>query len=283
MTKTDDPRPLIAGVCGFPISQSKSPMLFRHWFEVHGVAGTYSPLRVAAADFGTVIPALIKAGFRGLNCTLPHKIVALEIADTVSDAAHAIGAANTLVFSMDGEISADNTDWFGFIQNVRQGYSGWDPTAGPALMLGAGGAARAGIYALLDAGCEVVRITNRTREKADLLADFFGPRVQVVDWAERSDATDGCSIIANSTSLGMTGSHPLEFELDAAPKTALVTDMVYNPLDTDLLRNARQRGMPTVDGLGMLLHQARPGFHAWFGHDPKVTDALRKACLGSKS
>ena len=283
MNATDDPRPLIAGVCGFPISQSKSPLLFRHWFDRYGVAGNYVPLRVAAQDFKTVIPSLMKAGFRGVNCTIPHKISALEIADSVSNAANAIGAANTLVFSAEGNIHADNTDWFGFIQNVRQGYPQWEPGSGPAVMLGAGGAARAGIYALLDAGCETVRLTNRTREKADALAEFFGSGVQVIDWDERAEALDGISILANSTSLGMVGGHALEINLDAAPTTALVTDMVYDPLETDLLRQARQRGMPTVDGLGMLLHQARPGFKAWFGQDPEVTPALREACLGGSA
>ena len=279
MTEIDDPRPLIAGVCGFPISQSKSPRLFQHWFETYGISGNYVPLRIASDDFESVIPALIKAGFRGVNCTIPHKIKALQIADTVSDSANAIGAANTLTFSQDGEIKADNTDWYGFIQNVRQGCPGWEPASGPAIMLGAGGAARAGIYALLNAGCETVRLTNRTRAKADHLADFFGARVQVIGWDKREKALDDVSIIANSTSLGMVGGHPLELDLSHAPETALVTDMVYNPLETDLLRQARTRGMPTVDGLGMLLHQARPGFRSWFGTDPEVTDALRNACL----
>lgn len=280
MTDTDDPRPLIAGVCGFPIAQSKSPLLFRHWFDRYKISGNYSPLRVAPEDFTAVIPGLMKAGFRGVNCTLPHKLVALEMADTVSQAAKAIGAANTLVFGLDGSISADNTDWVGFIENVRQGCPDWDPESGPAMLLGAGGAARAGIFALLDVGCPEVRLTNRTREKAEGLAEAFGSRVQVVEWSEREAALDGISILANSTSLGMTGGNPLEMRLDAAPTTALVTDMVYNPLETNLLRAARQRGMPTVDGLGMLLHQARPGFRAWFGVDPGVTPELRDAVLG---
>ena len=280
MTESDDPRPLIAGVCGFPISQSKSPLLFRHWFDVYGIQGSYTPLLVTEDDFSSVIPALLKAGFRGVNCTIPHKICALQIADTVSDAARAIGAANTLVFSVSGEIQADNSDWFGFIQNVRQAFPNWVPANGPAMMLGAGGAARAGVFALLGAGCPEVRLTNRTREKSEILAEFFGPKVRVVDWAEKENALDEVSMIANSTSLGMIGGHPLEIDLGGAPQDAIVTDMVYNPLETDLLRQARARGMQTVDGLGMLLHQARPGFRAWFGLDPEVTPALRDACLG---
>lgn len=279
MTTPDDSRPLIAGVCGFPIAQSKSPVLFGHWFGQYGIAGTYVPLRIAPNDFAEVLPALQKAGFRGVNCTLPHKIIALEIADTVTDAAKSVGAANMLTFSVDGEISADNSDWFGFLQNVLTGCPEWDPASGPAVMLGAGGAARAGIHALLHAGSPKIRLTNRTRERAEELAAFFGPKIEVIDWEERSNALTGASIIANSTSLGMTGERPLEISLDDAPRTALVTDMVYNPLETTLLRDARQRGMQTVDGLGMLLHQARPGFRSWFGRDPEVTEELRAACL----
>ena len=280
MTDTSDQRPLIAGVCGFPISQSKSPLLFNHWFNELHIAGTYTPLRIASEDFDAVIPALMKSGFRGVNCTIPHKISALEIADTVTDAARSIGAANTLTFSPEGEITADNTDWFGFLQNVQIGCPGWEPASGPAVLLGAGGAARAGIHAFLTAGCQSVRVTNRTRSKAEEVAAFFGSCVEVVAWEDRSSALADASIIANSTSLGMTGGQPLEISLEDAPKTALVTDMVYNPLETVLLRQARERGMPTVDGLGMLLHQARPGFSAWFGKDPEVTGALRAACLG---
>lgn len=283
MTATDDPRPLNAGVCGYPIAQSKSPVLFRHWFQRYGIAGNYVPLRVAPEDFAEVLPGLLKVGFRGVNCTLPHKIMALELADIVTDAARAVGAANTLTFSQEGEVVADNSDWFGFLQNVRSGCPAWDPGSGPAVMLGAGGAARAGIHALLGAGSPGIRLTNRTRERAEELVSFFGSKINVVDWAERSEAFADASIIVNSTSLGMTGERPLEVSLDAAPKTALVTDMVYNPLETDLLRQARQRGMPTVDGLGMLLHQARPGFLSWFGRDPEVTDDLRAACLGGAS
>lgn len=283
MSTTDDPRPLNAGVCGFPIAQSKSPVLFRHWFERYGIAGNYVPLRVAPEDFAEVLQGLRKAGFRGVNCTLPHKIMALELADIVTDAARAVGAANTLSFSRDGDIVADNSDWFGFLQNVRLGCPAWNPASGPAVMLGAGGAARAGIHALLDAGCSEIRLTNRTRERAEELAGFFGSRITVVDWAERSESLSDAATVVNSTSLGMTGERPLEVSLDAAPKSALVTDMVYNPLETDLLRQARQRGMPTVDGLGMLLHQGRPGFLSWFGLDPEVTDDLRAACLGGAS
>lgn len=277
---TLDPRPLTAGVCGYPIAQSKSPILFRHWFEIHGIAGQYVPLLVAPEDFETALRTLPKLGFRGTNVTIPHKEAALALADEVSEAAGAIGAANTITFSVEGQIHADNTDGFGFLENLRAGAPDWDPASAPALLLGAGGAARAAIHALLAAGCPEVRLTNRTRARADDLAAHFGPMVTVVDWAERSAAADGAGLIANSTSLGMTGQPPLEMALDFAPSTAVVTDMVYNPLETDLLAVARARQLRTVDGLGMLLHQARPGFRRWFGQEAQVTPALRAACLG---
>lgn len=274
-----DERPLLAGVCGFPIAQTRSPMLFAHWFREHGIAGHYVPLRVATDDFASVLRSLPRCGFRGVNVTVPHKQAALALADRASDAARAIGAANTLVFRPDGAVEADNTDAFGFIANLREGAPAWDPATGPALLLGAGGAARAAVHVLVEAGVPELRVANRTRERAEELARHFGSRVTVVDWAEREAALENVATIANSTSLGMIGKPPLEIRLDAAPAGALVTDMVYNPLVTPLLAAARMRGMPTVDGLGMLLHQARPGFRAWFGRDPAVTPSLRAACL----
>ncbi len=275
----NDPRPLVAGVCGDPIAQTKSPVLFRHWFETLGIDGHYVPLLIPAPEFERVVRALPAAGFRGLNVTVPHKLSALALADNVSAAAKAIGAANTLTFSPDGEISADNTDGFGFLSNLRAGAPDWEPSSGPAVLLGAGGAARAAIHVLKEAGVPEIRLINRTRSKADELADAFGNPVQAVDWEERASALDGSATIINSTSLGMVGEPPLEISLDDAPRSCLLTDMVYNPLETQLLADARARGLQTVDGLGMLLHQARPGFAAWFGCDPKVTDALRAACL----
>lgn len=276
---TTDRRPLIAGVCGDPIGHSKSPRLFRHWFGVHGIDGHYAPLLVEPARFEVAIRGLQAAGYRGVNCTLPHKEAALRIADDASDAARQIGAANTLTFRLDGSIHADNTDAFGVYENLKAGAPGWQASDGPAVMIGAGGAARAGVFALLDAGAPEVRVTNRTRAKAEALAAHFGDRTTVVDWSERDEALGGAATIINSTSLGMTGQPPLEISLDVAPVSAVVTDMVYAPLETQLLANARARGMATVDGLGMLLHQARPGFHRWFGTDPAVTSALRAACL----
>lgn len=274
-----DDRPLLAGVCGDPIAQSRSPALFASWFREYGIAGHYVPLLVASESFESVIRALPRAGFRGVNVTVPHKPAALAIADRATEAAKAIGAANTLSFRQDGTIEADNTDAFGFLENLRAGAPGWRPDAGPAVLIGAGGAARAAAHVLLAAGVTELRIANRTRARAEELAKHFQDRPVVVDWEAREAALDGAATIVNATSLGMIGKPPLDIRLDAAPVTALVTDMVYNPLVTPLLAAAEARGMPAVDGLGMLLHQARPGFRAWFGRDPEVTEALRAALL----
>ncbi|MEM7057411.1 MAG: shikimate dehydrogenase [Pseudomonadota bacterium] len=277
---SEDPRPRLAGVCGAPIAQSKSPLLFKHWFQVHGIQGHYVPMLIQPEDFDYVARALPKAGYRGINVTLPHKGSALGLADESSPAAKAIGAANTLTFREDGRIHADNTDGFGFIENLKAGAPEWDP-AKPVVMLGAGGAARAGIFVLLEAGVPEIRLTNRTREKADALTDHFGARVQVYEWSDRSEILSGAGAIINSTSLGMIGKPALDISLNSAKSGTVVTDMVYNPLITPLLAQAKQKALPIVDGLGMLLHQARPGFRRWFGQDPKVTPALRDACLGS--
>jgi len=280
-TPQGDERPLLAGVMGWPVKHSRSPLLFGHWFTEHGIAGTYVRLAVRAEDFAQVYRALPKAGFRGVNVTLPHKLDALALADEASPAARAIGAANTIVFCADGRIAVDNTDGYGFIQNLYESAPAWRPASGPALVLGAGGAARAILHALLEAGVPEIRLANRSRDKAEALAGHFGPRVRPLDWAERSAAVAEAATVVNTTSLGMTGKPPLEISLDDAPPAALVTDIVYAPLETALLAQARARGLATVDGLGMLLHQARPGFRAWFGADPKVTPALRCAVLAT--
>jgi shikimate dehydrogenase len=280
---TTDQRPLLAGVMGWPVAHSKSPLIFAHWFAETGIAGAYTRFAVPPEDFEKTCRALPKAGLRGVNVTLPHKLAALDLADEASLAARTIGAANTISFDADGRIFADNSDGYGFIENLREGAPAWNANAGPALVLGAGGAARAVIHALLEAGVPAIRLANRTRARAEALAAHFGPRfgsrVEPIDWTARHRATGGAAAIVNTTSLGMTGNPPLELALDGAPAGALVTDIVYAPLETPLLAAARARGLTTVDGLGMLLHQARPGFRAWFGVDPAVTRALRCAVL----
>lgn len=269
----------VVGVMGWPIGHSKSPRLFDHWFSTLGVEGRYVPLAVRPEDFGEVYRALPKAGFRGVNVTVPHKARALALADEATAAARAIGAANMIRFE-DGRIVADNTDAYGFLENLRAEAPDWSAADGPALVLGAGGAARAVLHALLEAGAPRIRLANRTAARAEALAHDFGSRVSVVVWSDRSGAVEGATTIVNTTTLGMGGNAPLELDLARATRGALVTDLVYAPLETPLLGAARARGLATVDGLGMLLHQARPAFRAWFGIDPPVDGALRQACLG---
>ncbi|MCF6303901.1 MAG: shikimate dehydrogenase [Rhodobacteraceae bacterium] len=275
-----DIAPPLAGVIGFPIAHSKSPVLHGYWLRELGIQGYYVPLQMSQAEFVGGLRSLPKLGFKGVNITLPHKIPALGLADSVTDRAALIGAANTLTFKDDGSIRADNTDGYGFIQNLRQNAPDWDARKGPALVLGAGGASRAIVSALLSEGVTELRLTNRTRGRAEMLADQFGAKVQVVDWNRASDAMDGAMTIVNTTSLGMEGQPALPVVLDAAPKDTLVTDIVYTPLLTDFLAAAQARGLKTVDGLGMLLHQGVPGFENWFGARPEVTDGLRNAVLG---
>jgi len=273
--------PPLAGVIGFPISHSKSPALHGYWLRELGIQGYYVPLMMSQAEFVGGLRALPKLGFKGVNITLPHKIPALGLADSVTDRAALIGAANTLTFQDDGSIRADNTDGYGFIQNLRQNVPDWTAGSGPAVVLGAGGAARAIVSALLSEGVTELRLINRTRGRAEMLADQFGAKVEVVDWNRASDALDGAETIVNTTALGMEGQSDLPVALDAAPLTALVTDIVYTPILTNFLVQAQARGLQTVDGLGMLLHQGVPGFENWFGVRPEVTEGLRNAVLES--
>jgi shikimate dehydrogenase len=266
----------VAAVIGWPVAHSRSPRLHGHWLERYGIDGAYVPLAVRPEVFSRALRALVDLGFAGANITLPHKEAALAAADEATDRACAIGAANTLVVR-DGRLLADNTDGYGFLENLRQGAPDWQAAAGPAVVLGAGGAARAVLHALLEAGVPELRLLNRTRQRAESLAQSF-QRVRVFDWGD-ARALEGAALLANSTSLGMSGQPPLEVALDRLPPAALVTDLVYSPLETALLRAARERGNTTVDGLGMLLHQARPGFAAWFGREPAVDEALRRAVL----
>ena len=272
--------PPLAGVIGWPVGHSRSPALHGHWLRRYGLPGAYVALAVRPEALEAALRGMAALGFAGGNVTLPHKERALALADAATPRARRIGAANTLVVR-DGALEADNTDGFGFIENLRQNAPDWRADAGPALVLGAGGAARAVVAALLDAGAPEVRLANRTRDRAEALAQALGGPVTVLDWAQAAAAADGAATLVNTTSLGMTGQPPLELSLDAAPPGALATDIVYAPLETPFLRRAAARGLRTVDGLGMLLHQARPGFEAWFGAAPEVDDALRRAVLAA--
>ncbi|MCE5974178.1 shikimate dehydrogenase [Sinirhodobacter sp. WL0062] len=278
---TDHPRIPLAGVIGSPIAHSRSPALHGYWLKHYGIKGHYIPMDVAAEDLETVLRTLPKAGFVGCNVTIPHKEAALAIADVVSDRAALIGAANTLIFRPDGKIHADNTDGYGFIANLRDGAPGWQPGAGPAAVIGAGGAARAIVASLLEVGCPEVRIANRTRARAENLRTEFGARVVVYDWVQAGNMLEGAATVVNTSSLGMDGKADFRVPLDALSPTAVVTDIVYTPLRTRLLQEAEAIGCVTVDGLGMLLHQAVPGFERWFGRRPEVTQDLRDAVLSA--
>ncbi|MCX8953353.1 shikimate dehydrogenase [Ruegeria sp. NA] len=275
---TDNRVPL-AGVIGHPIGHSRSPKLHGHWLKTYGLAGHYIPMDVASADLETVLRTLPKAGFVGANVTVPHKEAALKIADHVSDRATVIGAANTLVFRTDGSIHADNTDGYGFMENLRSGAPDWNAKDGPAVVFGAGGAARAVLQALSDAGVPEILLTNRTRARADHLKEEFGQRIRVVDWVQAGNVIENAELVVNTTSLGMQGQPELRVPLDGLQPGAVVTDLVYAPLKTRLLQTAEEAGCTTVDGLGMLLHQAVPGFERWFGVRPEVDADTRAAAL----
>lgn len=277
----DHPRIPLAGVIGSPVAHSRSPALHGHWLRSYGIQGFYIPMDVAADNLETVLRTLPKAGFVGCNITIPHKEAALKIADVVSDRAALIGAANTLIFLPDGRIHADNTDGYGFIANLRQNAPAWDPGAGPAAVIGAGGAARAVVASLLEAGVPELRIANRTRARAETLRSEFGARLVVYDWGQAGNMLDGAITVVNTSSLGMVGAPDFRIPLDALSPKAVVTDIVYTPLRTPLLEQAEALGCTVVDGLGMLLHQAVPGFERWFGLRPEVTDSLRNAVLGT--
>ena len=269
----------LAGVLGQPIAHSKSPRIHRHWLYTHGINGHYIPMEVNSADLETVIRTLPKMGFVGVNVTIPHKEAALAIADQASDRATLIGAANTLTFLPDGKIYADNTDGYGFINNLQQGAEDWDPKAGPAAILGAGGASRAVIATLLDAGVPEIMLTNRTRDRAERLREEFGTRIRVFDWVQAGNLMDDAKLVVNTTSLGMVGKPELRVPLDGLNPGTVVTDLIYAPLKTRLLATAEEAGCSVVDGLGMLLHQAVPGFERWFGQRPEVDNATRAAAL----
>lgn len=276
---TELPRIPLAGVIGSPIAHSKSPQLHRHWLKTYGIQGHYIPMDVAVEDLEQVLKTLPKMGFVGVNLTLPHKEKVMEFADLITDRATLIGAANTLIFRKDGKIHADNTDGYGFLENLKAGAPQWNPRSGPAAILGAGGAARAVIASLLDAGVPEILLSNRTRVRADKLQKDFGSRVQVYDWVQAGNMIDDATLLVNTTSLGMIGKGELRVPLDGLRPQTVVTDLVYTPLKTRLLATAEEYGCTTVDGLGMLLHQAVPAFERWFGRRPEVDRATRAAAL----
>ncbi len=268
----------LAGVMGWPVKHSRSPRLHGFWLDRHGIDGAYLPLPVRPENLPAALAGLAALGFAGCNLTIPHKETALELVDETTPLAAEIGAVNMVIVRDDESLLGDNSDAFGFIENLRAGAPGLDLAAGPAVLLGAGGAARAVCAALKEAGAAEIRIVNRDPARAERLAEQFG--AEPVAWDTRHGVLDGATLVVNSTSLGMDGQPPLDLDLSSLPKSAVVNDLVYVPLTTDLLAAAQARGNATVDGLGMLLHQARPGFEAWFGVAPDVTDELRVHVAG---
>ncbi len=263
-----------AAVMGHPIAHSLSPAIHGYWFRECGIAGDYQALDVAPANLATSVQELTDAGYSGFNVTVPHKQAVMALCDTLDDTARAIGAVNTVIIA-NGKREGRNTDAFGFIANLKQSVPGFDFTRGPALVLGAGGAARAVLYGLLQEGIPEIRLANRTRDNAQALAQEF-PRVKIIDWKDRDAACEGVSLLINTTVLGMQGQADLEMDISALPADAVVYDIVYKPLWTPLLQAAKARNLPAVTGIGMLLHQARPAFAAWTGTMPEVTAALEK-------
>ncbi|MCB6177991.1 shikimate dehydrogenase [Rhodobacter sp. Har01] len=278
---TELPRIPLAGVLGHPIAHSRSPALHGYWLRRYGLKGFYIPMDVAPGDLETVLRDLPKMGFVGVNVTLPHKEAILQIADIITDRAALIGAANTIIYRKDGKIHADNTDGSGFIANLRQNAPHWVANAGPAAVLGAGGAARAVVAALIEVGVPEIRLANRTRPRAEAMRSDFGAKIVVHEWVQAGAMLEDCATVINTTALGMTGKPDFSVRLDALPQQALVTDLVYTPLKTQLLIEAEERGNTVVDGLGMLLHQAAPGFERWFGQRPDVDEATRQAVLSA--
>jgi len=265
----------LAGVMGWPIAHSRSPKIHNHWLAQHGLEGCYVPLAVAPDKLGAALRALVPLGFSGCNLTIPHKEKALALVDRVEPFAQRIGAINCVVVEADGSLTGKNYDAFGFISSLKASAPRWRAEDAPAAVIGAGGGARAVVAGLVDAGVPEVRVFNRTLARAQALAQDLGAPVKACPWEERHAGLQGAGLVVNTTSLGMIGQLPLDLDLSSLPSGAIVADIVYAPLETPMLAAARRVGLVTVDGLGMLLHQARPAFRDWFGVMPEATPALR--------
>ncbi len=265
----------MAGVMGWPVMHSRSPRIHNYWLAKHGLAGTYVPLGIKAEGLRVALRALPALGFAGCNLTIPHKEAAFEIVDRVDPLARRIGAINCVVVAPDGSLDGRNYDGFGYIQSILEAWPAWRADAGPIAVIGAGGAARSVLVSLVDQGAKEIRLVNRTPARALALVQEFGPPVKAVPWDDRHAALEGAAMLVNTTSQGMAGQAALDLALDKLPGSALVSDLIYIPQETPLLTAARLRGNRTINGLGMLLHQARPAFHDWFGVMPEVTAELR--------
>ncbi|HBR68954.1 MAG TPA: shikimate dehydrogenase [Rhodospirillaceae bacterium] len=264
-------------VIGHPVTHSKSPRIHNYWIKKYGLDGNYDAVDIPCENLREGVAELVAKGYRGFNVTIPHKEAVLSLCDELDEGAQQIGAVNTVVID-GGKLRGRNTDAFGFIQNIRQEAPKFSFAAGSAVVLGAGGAAKAVVHGLLEHGTPEVFVLNRTKEKALILAksSLAPDKVVIANWDERSKVLEGASLLVNTTALGMEGKDTLDIDLALLPRDALVTDIVYTPLYTPLLVDAKKRGHKTVTGIGMLLHQARPAFQAWFGVMPEVTPELEK-------
>jgi shikimate dehydrogenase len=266
---------LLAGVMGWPVMHSRSPMLHNYWFRQHGLAGTYVPLAIRPEGLPAALRALHPLGFAGCNLTIPHKEQAMSIVDEVDALAKAIGAISCVVVRPDGSLAGSNNDCYGFIQSIKQAQPGWRADSGPVVVIGAGGGSRAVCYGLAQEGAKEIRLVNRTFARAKAIAEAFRGPIKALPWEQRHDVLEGAAMVVNTTSNGMVGQPALDLKLDKLPKSALAADIIYIPLETPFLAAARKRGNRTVNGLGMLLHQGRPAWKAWFGIEPEVTAELR--------
>jgi shikimate dehydrogenase len=266
---------LLAGVMGWPVMHSRSPKLHNYWFEKYKLAGAYVPLAIKPEGLQAALRALSPLGFSGCNLTIPHKQAAMAVVDEVDEVAQKIGAISCVVVRPDGALFGTNNDRFGFVESLKQEQPAWRAAAGPAVVIGAGGGARAVVYGLFECGAREIRLVNRTLARAQKLAADFGGPIKVLPWSERHAALEGAATLVNATSQGMQGTPPLDLDLAKLPQGALVADIIYIPRETPLLAAARARGNRTMNGLGMLLHQARPAWKAWFGLEPEVTPELR--------
>ncbi|MEJ1160070.1 shikimate dehydrogenase [Prosthecomicrobium sp. N25] len=274
---SEQDRFLLAGVMGYPVMHSRSPRLHNAWFAQYGLAGVYVPLAIKPEGLRAALAALPALGFAGCNVTIPHKETAMAAMDSIDPVARRIGALNCVVVRPDGSLHGTNNDAYGYLASLRERDPDWRAQAGPAVVLGAGGGARAVVAALGDAGVPEIRLLNRTRARAERLAAEVGGPVTVLDWSERGAAVADAALVVNTTSQGMSGQPALDMPLDRLPTAALVSDIVYIPKETPFLAAARTRGNRTVNGLGMLLNQARPAFQAWFGILPEITPELRRS------
>jgi shikimate dehydrogenase len=272
---------IISGVMGWPVAHSRSPLIHNHWIQQYQLNGAYGLFPVPPEKLHEAILGIKALGLAGCNVTIPHKVTAMQHMDWVDPLAQQMGAINTVVLQPNGELHGFNTDGIGYIQSLKDEDANWQADERPIVVIGAGGAARGIVLSLIHAGASHIRLVNRTNANALAMADEFGPAVTAVAWSQRHECLSDASLLINTTNQGMDGQAALDLDLAQLPESALVSDAIYIPLETPLLQQARARGNTTINGLGMLLNQARPGFEAWFGVTPEITPSLKQKLIDS--